>query len=102
MSVDVSIRDQDGKMLGDSAPQDGKPLLSTRAYATQLSEANALIERVINDNLPKRPRTRRQPMTTTPHPTPAAPPSAAPPPHPFPPPTHATPPHPTPPASLIQ
>lgn len=56
MSVDVSIRDQDGKMLGDSAPEGGKPLFSTRAYATQLSEANALIERVINDNLPQRAR----------------------------------------------
>src|SRR3546814_3149992 len=51
MSVDVSICDQDGKMLGDSAPESGKPLFSTRAYATQLSEANALIERIINDNL---------------------------------------------------
>src|SRR3546814_6770888 len=82
MSVDVSIRDQDGKMLGDSAPQAGKPLLSTRAYATQLSEANALIERVINDNLPQRARACRQPMATTPDRTPGAAPAAGTPAHP--------------------
>jgi len=54
MSVDVSVRDQDGKMLAGSAPKGGKPLFSTRAYATRLSEANTLIERIINDNLPQR------------------------------------------------
>src|SRR3546814_4081664 len=42
LSVDVSIRDQDGQMLGHNTPQDGKPLLSTRAYANQLSQASAL------------------------------------------------------------
>src|SRR3546814_2477698 len=65
MSVDVSIRDQDGKMLGDSAPNSGQPMFSTRAYATQLSEANALTARIITDNLPKRARARRTTMDQT-------------------------------------
>ncbi|MDN5782313.1 MAG: efflux RND transporter periplasmic adaptor subunit [Luteimonas sp.] len=56
MSVDVSIHDQDGKMLAGSAPKGGKPLFSTRAYSKQLSDANALIERIINDNLPQHAR----------------------------------------------
>jgi len=52
MSVDVSIRDQSGKMLADSAKTQGKPLLSTQAFARQLDEANALITQVIEQNLP--------------------------------------------------
>lgn len=52
MDVDVSIRDQDGKVLAGSAPKGGKPLFSTGAYAKQLSEANALITKIIEQNLP--------------------------------------------------
>ena len=52
MSVDVSIRDQDGRMLAGSAPKGGKPLFSTQAYATQLSDANTLITGIIEQNLP--------------------------------------------------
>ena len=52
MSVDVSIRDQDGRMLAEGAAKDGTPLFSTKAYAEQLSQANALITRVIEQNLP--------------------------------------------------
>src|SRR5690606_20048396 len=52
MDVDVSIRDQDGKMLSEGAAKDGTPLFSTQAYAEQLSQANALITRVIEQNLP--------------------------------------------------
>jgi len=49
MAVDVSVRDQDGPVLPPSAP--GKPLLSTQAYATQLSEADALIRDIVTRNL---------------------------------------------------
>ncbi len=52
MSVDVSIRDQDGKMLAGSAPRTGGPLLSTNAYAKQLADANALIRKIVEQNLP--------------------------------------------------
>lgn len=52
MSVDVSIRDQDGRMLAEGAAQDGQPLFATKAYAEQLSKANALITQVIEQNLP--------------------------------------------------
>ncbi|MFC3715243.1 efflux RND transporter periplasmic adaptor subunit [Luteimonas soli] len=52
MAVDVSIRDQDGRMLAGSAPKDGKPLFSTGAYAKQLADADALITRIIEQNLP--------------------------------------------------
>jgi membrane fusion protein (multidrug efflux system) len=52
MSVDVSIRDQAGRMLAGSAPKGGKPLFSTQAYAKQLSDANTLITGIIEQNLP--------------------------------------------------
>ena len=52
MSVDVSIHDQDGRMLAGSAPKGGKPLFSTGAYAKQISDANALITGIIEQNLP--------------------------------------------------
>lgn len=50
MSVDVSIRDQDGGVL--PAAVSNKPMLATQAYAKQLQDADALIARVIRDNLP--------------------------------------------------
>ena len=52
MSVDVSIRDQGGRMLAGGAPKGGKPLFSTQAYAKQLSDANTLITGIIEQNLP--------------------------------------------------
>jgi membrane fusion protein (multidrug efflux system) len=49
MAVDVSIRDQSGPVLPATAPT--RPLLRTQAYARQLQDANALIGRIIRDNL---------------------------------------------------
>jgi membrane fusion protein (multidrug efflux system) len=51
MSVDVSLRDQDGPVLASAPP--AKPLLSTQAYAKQLADANALIEKLVRQNLPR-------------------------------------------------
>lgn len=51
MSVDVSLRKQDGRMLPDVSPTE--PVLSTTAYAKQLGDADALIERVIRENRPR-------------------------------------------------
>jgi membrane fusion protein (multidrug efflux system) len=50
MSVDVGIRDQDGPVLPVTTP--AKSVLSTQAYAKQLADADALIDKVIRDNLP--------------------------------------------------
>ncbi len=50
MSVDVSIRDRHGPVLPAATP--AKPVLSTQAYARQLADADALIDKVIRDNLP--------------------------------------------------
>ena len=52
MHVDVNIRGQDGAMLAQAAP--AKPVLTTDAYAKQLADADALIEKVVNENLPNR------------------------------------------------
>ncbi|MDB6163573.1 MAG: auxiliary transport protein rane fusion protein family [Xanthomonadaceae bacterium] len=52
MSVDVSIRDQNGPVLPLAVP--AAPVLATNAYAKQLQDADALIGRVIRDNLPTR------------------------------------------------
>ncbi|MEO5565372.1 MAG: efflux RND transporter periplasmic adaptor subunit [Luteimonas sp.] len=49
MSVDVTVRDQDGRMLPLAVP--GKPVLSTQAYAKQLSEVDALIDEIVQANL---------------------------------------------------
>jgi membrane fusion protein (multidrug efflux system) len=49
MSVDVSLRDQDGRVLPLAAPP--KPVLATKAYAKQLSDADALIRQIVQDNL---------------------------------------------------
>jgi membrane fusion protein (multidrug efflux system) len=49
MSVDVGIRDQDGGVLPAATP--AKPVLSTQAYAKQLSDADALIHDIVQDNL---------------------------------------------------
>ncbi|HVR82274.1 MAG TPA: efflux RND transporter periplasmic adaptor subunit [Luteimonas sp.] len=51
MSVDVGIRDQNGLVL--PAATSAKPVLATQAYAKQLTDADALIERIIEQNLPR-------------------------------------------------
>ncbi|MGN6513751.1 MAG: efflux RND transporter periplasmic adaptor subunit [Lysobacteraceae bacterium] len=51
MSVDVSLRDQKGPVLASAPPE--KPLLATRAYDQQLKDADALIDRVVRENLPR-------------------------------------------------
>ena len=58
MHADVSVRDQDGPVLSQAHAE--APVLSTRTYANQLAEADALIERVINDNLPRSARKARE------------------------------------------
>jgi membrane fusion protein, multidrug efflux system len=50
MHADVSLRDQSGGVLA-VAPQT-KAVLTTDAYAKQLADADALIDRVIKNNLP--------------------------------------------------
>jgi membrane fusion protein (multidrug efflux system) len=51
MAVDVTVRDQGGPVL--AAPRkDDKPLFTTAAYEKQLADANALIDKVIRENLP--------------------------------------------------
>jgi membrane fusion protein (multidrug efflux system) len=49
MSVDIAVRDQDGKVLPAAVP--GKPVLKTQAYAKQLADADALIEQIVAANL---------------------------------------------------
>lgn len=49
MSVDVSLRDQNGAVLAAAPPT--KPVLTTEAYAKQLADAEALIQKVIRENL---------------------------------------------------
>jgi membrane fusion protein, multidrug efflux system len=49
MSVDVTIRDQNGAVLASAPPL--KPLLTTQAYAKQLADADALIDKTVRANL---------------------------------------------------
>ena len=49
MSVDVTVRERDGAVL--PAAVEGKPLMTTKAYAKQLQDADALIEKIIGENL---------------------------------------------------
>ena len=51
MAVDVTVRDQDGAVLPPAAA--AKPILTTSAYARQLHDADALIEKTIRENLPQ-------------------------------------------------
>ncbi|HEY5850547.1 MAG TPA: efflux RND transporter periplasmic adaptor subunit [Lysobacter sp.] len=51
MHVDVTVRDQDGAVLAD-ARKSNKTLFTTAAYEEQLNDANALIGKVIKQNLP--------------------------------------------------
>ncbi|QIL20358.1 efflux RND transporter periplasmic adaptor subunit [Thermomonas sp. HDW16] len=51
MSVDVSVRDQDGPVLPAASARE--PVLATQAYAKQLKDADALIHDVIESNLPQ-------------------------------------------------
>lgn len=50
MSADVTVRDQGGPVLPAAVPV--KPVLSTLAYSGQLSEADAVIQKIIKANLP--------------------------------------------------
>ena len=59
MHVDVAIRDQDGAVLASVDAPRNTPLLSTDAYAEQLAQADALIERTIAQNLPAATVARR-------------------------------------------
>ncbi len=49
MAVDVSVRDQDGKVLPAALP--ARPVLETQAYAKQLADADALIRQIVAANL---------------------------------------------------
>lgn len=51
MHVDVTVRDQGGPVLAAARKSD-KPLFTTAAYDKQLADANALIDKVIRENLP--------------------------------------------------
>jgi membrane fusion protein (multidrug efflux system) len=51
MHVDVTVRDQNGAVLAD-ARKGGKTLFTTAAYDEQLNDANALIGKIIQQNLP--------------------------------------------------
>jgi membrane fusion protein (multidrug efflux system) len=53
MSVNVAIRDQSGPMLA-AAAKNPQPFLATQAYDKQLSDADALIAKIIRQNLPGR------------------------------------------------
>ena len=46
-----SLRDQNGPVLASAPPE--KPLLATQAYDQQLKDADALIDRVVRENLPR-------------------------------------------------
>lgn len=52
MSTDVTIRDQSGPVLPAGVPANA--VLATQAYARQLHDADAVIAKVIRDNLPRR------------------------------------------------
>lgn len=51
MHADVTVRDQAGPVLAQPRKGD-QPLLTTTAYEKQLADANALIDKVIRENLP--------------------------------------------------
>jgi membrane fusion protein (multidrug efflux system) len=59
MHVDVAIRDQEGAVLASVDAPRNTPLLATDAYAEQLAQADALIERTIAQNLPATTVARR-------------------------------------------
>ena len=59
MHVDVAVRDQTGPVLATAGVERGAPLLATDAYAAQLAQADALIARTIEANLPQGALARR-------------------------------------------
>lgn len=52
MHVDVDVHDTSGPVLAGGAPKADAPLMATSAYRGQLAEADALVARVIAENLP--------------------------------------------------
>jgi membrane fusion protein (multidrug efflux system) len=54
MDVNVNLKDQSGPVLAPKRQggADGRPLMTTAAYAQQLADANALIASIIEQNLP--------------------------------------------------
>ena len=59
MHVDVTVLDQDGPVLASVETGRAAPLLATDAYAAQLADADALIARTIEQNLPSGARARQ-------------------------------------------
>ena len=49
MHADVALRDQSGAVLATVAQE--KPVLTTQAYAKQLADADALIQKIVRENL---------------------------------------------------
>lgn len=49
MSVDVDLHDKDGPVLAQRMP--AEPVLTTDAYAEQMAQADALIRRVVHENM---------------------------------------------------
>ncbi|MFT4197846.1 MAG: HlyD family efflux transporter periplasmic adaptor subunit [Pseudoxanthomonas sp.] len=52
-SVEVSLKDQSGPVLAPERTAGATPLMSTDAYARQLSEAHQRIDQIIRENLPQ-------------------------------------------------
>jgi membrane fusion protein (multidrug efflux system) len=51
MSTDVGLRDQSGPVLASAPPV--KPVLATQAYEKQMADAQALIDRIVRENMPR-------------------------------------------------
>jgi membrane fusion protein (multidrug efflux system) len=51
MHADVDLHDTSGPVLAPARAPDAKPVLATDAYARQMAQAQALIDRVIRENL---------------------------------------------------
>ena len=55
MSGDVDVHDQSGPVLAQPR-KTGEPRFATAAYQKQLDDANALIVKIIEQNLPRAAR----------------------------------------------
>jgi membrane fusion protein (multidrug efflux system) len=56
MSTNVNVRDQSGPVLAQSRPEGDAPRFATDAFKKQRDEADALIEKIIQQNLPRNAR----------------------------------------------